>query len=66
MKSLFDYADDDSWDVDFIKDTKFLGGRASMEEYLSCGMYPLSAASASRVELEIETTTTEVYSHVQR
>jgi hypothetical protein len=40
----FDYADDDSGDVAFIKATKFIRGRDTVEEYLACGMYPLSVS----------------------
>jgi hypothetical protein len=38
----FDYADDNSGDVAFVRATKFIGGRDVVEEFLACGMYPLS------------------------
>jgi hypothetical protein len=43
MEPPFKCADDDSRDVAFVKAAKFIGGRDAIEEYLACGMYPLSA-----------------------
>jgi hypothetical protein len=39
----FDYADNDPGDPAFVKATKFIKGRYSVEEYLACSMYPFSA-----------------------
>jgi hypothetical protein len=40
----FDCIDEDLGDVAFVKATKFIRGQDAMEEYLACGMYPLSAS----------------------
>jgi hypothetical protein len=46
----FDCTDDDSGDVAFIKAESFIGGRDAVEQYLACGMHPLSAnASFERI-----------------
>jgi hypothetical protein len=44
MEPPFDCADEDSGDVTFVKDMNFIGGREAVEEYMACGMYPLSAS----------------------
>jgi hypothetical protein len=31
-------------DAAFVKATKFIGGRDDVEEYLACGMHPLSTS----------------------
>jgi hypothetical protein len=43
MEPLFDCTNDDSWDITFIRTTKFIGGQDVMEEFLVCGVYPLAA-----------------------
>jgi hypothetical protein len=38
----FNSTDDDSGDVAFVSATKFIRGQDAMEEFLSCGVYPLA------------------------
>jgi hypothetical protein len=40
----FNCADDDSGDISFIKAMNFISGRYAVEEYMVCGMYPLSTS----------------------
>jgi hypothetical protein len=43
-KIPFNCADDDSRDTTFIPATKFIGARDTVDEFLACGVYPLSAS----------------------
>jgi hypothetical protein len=43
MEPPFDCTDDDSGDVAFVRATKFIGGWDDVEEFLACGVYPLTA-----------------------
>jgi hypothetical protein len=40
----FECPDDDVGDVAFIKATRTIGGRNTMEEYMACGLLPLSVS----------------------
>jgi hypothetical protein len=39
----FECTDNDSGDLAFIRATSLNGGRDAVQEYLACGMFPLSA-----------------------
>jgi hypothetical protein len=40
----FECPDDEIGDAAFIKATRIIGGRDAMEEYMACGLFPLSAS----------------------
>jgi hypothetical protein len=40
----FDCADDDSGDVAFVCAMNLIGGQGAVEEYLACGLFPLSVS----------------------
>jgi hypothetical protein len=41
---VFKCLDDDSGDIAIVHTTILIGGRNAIEEYLACGMFPLSAS----------------------
>jgi hypothetical protein len=44
MEPPINRPDSDSRDVAFVKAASAIGGRDAVEEYLACGLYPLSAS----------------------
>jgi hypothetical protein len=44
MEPSFQCPDDEAGEVAFIKATRAIGGRDAVEEYMACGLFPLSAS----------------------
>jgi hypothetical protein len=42
MEPSVNCSDTDAGDAAFVQGTRMIGGRDTVEEYLACGMYPLS------------------------
>jgi hypothetical protein len=49
LQPPFDCPDDESRGAAFIRDVSFIRGRDAVEEYLACGMYPVSTSVDFRV-----------------
>jgi hypothetical protein len=48
MEPSFEHADDDAGKVMFVSATCSIGGRDAVDEYLACGLFPLSAGFGIR------------------
>lgn len=48
MELPVDCPDTDTWDVAFVKASSAIGNCDAVEEYLACGLYPLSASFSLR------------------
>jgi hypothetical protein len=56
----FDCADDDSSDAAFVHATSLIDGRGTVEQYLACGMFPLSASFGFGEIVEGETSVSKI------
>jgi hypothetical protein len=57
---LFDYPDGNASNATFVKATHTVGGRDAMEEYVACGLFPLSASFKLGEVVDEETPTSKL------